>query len=138
MKYPDGTTIRVGDLVWWDEGYFVGYVQVIAESEDEYEGWGLDTPHIFVSSVHPFDPTMLIGVGHPESCLADEGIGLLTAQEQSELERVRIRAFELIPHDLEYSFYSVITEVENLQLSRWVFTFYKDDVKVLKVAIPVK
>lgn len=138
MKYPDGTTIRVGDLIWWNEGECVGYIQVIAESENEYRRWGLDTPHIFLSNNHPFDPTMLIGVAYPESSMADDGIGLLTEQERSELERMRIRAFGLIPRDLAYSFYSVNTEVENFSLVRWVFAFYMDDVKVLGIEVPVK
>lgn len=28
MQYPSGQEVRVGDLIWWDEGHHVGFVNV--------------------------------------------------------------------------------------------------------------
>jgi hypothetical protein len=139
MKYPDGSTIQVGDLIWWDEGYCVGYVQVIAESKDEYGSWGLDAPHIFVSNVHPFDPTIHTGVGYGESFLADDGIGLLTLEERVQLEQATSQALERVAADLAYSTYSVFTDVRDCKLVGWAFAFRKDDGTELKrITVPVK
>ena len=118
----DDSTIQVGDLIWWDEGYCVGYVQAVAESKNEYGSWGLDAPHIFVSNTHPFDPTMHIGVGYGESILADDGIGLLTLEERVQLEQATSQAHERAA-DLEYSTYSVFTDVRDCKLCRVGFHF---------------
>ena len=138
MNYPDGPTIRVGDLVWWDEGFCVGYVQVIAECKSDYEDWGLQAPHIFVSNSHPFDSTLRTGVGYPEACLRDEGIGLLTTDERIQLDEATNRAHDLFARDLDYSTYAVTTDVQSCQLAGWFFTFYKDGKELKKVRVPVK
>ena len=91
MKYPDGSPINVGDLVWWNEGSCVGYVQVIAESEAEYVGWGLDSPHVFLSNIHPFSPGSNIGVAYPEACLKDEGVAPLIGEDRIRLDRASHR-----------------------------------------------
>jgi hypothetical protein len=137
VRYPGGSTIRVGDLVWWDEGYCVGYVQVVAESKEEYEGWGLRCPHIFVSNRHPFDPTLGTGVAYDVACFEDEGIGLLTPEERNGLEQAAAKAqmnLKANPDDLTYA---VTTEVQNCQQTAWIFTFMKDDEEVEVVKIPV-
>lgn len=81
MKYPEGQNIKIGDLVWWDEGVCVGHIQVIAESKEDYESWGLSEPHIFVDNDHPFDSSIGIGIAHNHGCLENEGIGLLGKNE---------------------------------------------------------
>src|SRR4051812_37227185 len=88
MQYRDGSPIRVGDLIWWDEGCCVGHVQAVAESPEEYAAWGLDSPHVFVSNSHPFDPSVTSGVAYPATLLEDDGIGPLSAEERGEFERV--------------------------------------------------
>jgi hypothetical protein len=138
MKYPDGSMIQVGDLIWWDEGLCVGYVQVIAESKSDYAAWGLQAPHIFVSNTHPFDSTLLSGVSYPETCLKDEGIGLLTSDERIQLDKASARASDLVGVDLDYSTYSVTADVQNRQLAGWFFTFYKDGKELKKVKVPVE
>lgn len=97
MTYPDGSQIHVGDLIWWDEGLCVGYVQAIAESREDYESWGLDSPHIFVSNRHPFDPSLATsgGVAYGASFLEDDGIGPLSAVERLEFERATQLALSL-------------------------------------------
>jgi len=119
MTYPDGSQIQVGDLIWWDEGLCVGYVQAIAESREEYGSWGLDSPHIFVSDRHPFDPSLATsgGIGYPASLLEDDGIGSLSAAERLEFERAK----KLALAGRSYSCYSVTTHVEDCTIKSWVF-----------------
>ncbi|MGC9944729.1 MAG: hypothetical protein ABSE48_23145 [Verrucomicrobiota bacterium] len=138
MKYPDGSTIQVGDLIWWDEGLCIGYVQAIAESKEEYASWGLDTPHIFVLNSHPFDPAIASGVAHDEACLKDEGIGLLKPQQRIEFEQATVKALGLVATGLDYSTYSVTTDVKNRQFTGWVFTFYKGRKELERIRIPAK
>jgi hypothetical protein len=135
MKYPNGSMIQFGDLIWWDEGHCVGYVQVIAESNSEYESWGLDAPHIFVSNNHPFDAALLTGVAHDEACFKDEGIGPLTADEHVRLRQAIDTACESVA-GLEYSTYSITTDVQHCQLVGWCFTFYQDSKELRKVRVP--
>ena len=106
MKYPvqysngqEPKQIRVGDLVWWNEGVCVGFVQELMEEPSDYERWGLDGPSIAFTNLHPFeanddkrkqhvdDEITGATVVHPlnNQHLEDEGIGLLTPHEQSEL-----------------------------------------------------
>ena len=139
MKYPDDASIRVGDLIWWNEGNCVGYVQQVAESKEAYVSWGLDAPCIFVSNTHPFDPQMHTGVCYDESVLEDEGIGLLTFEERVQLERATFQAHERVAADLEYSTYSVFTDVLDGKLVGWVFAFSKDDgTELTRITVPAR
>ena len=83
MKYPDGTSVNVGDHIWWNEGTCVGFVGTIIEGKDDEEAWGLDEPHILISGYHPMDPDDAGWVAYPPSDFADEGIGRLTVEEES-------------------------------------------------------
>lgn len=136
MRYRDGTTVRVGDLVWLNGGTELGYVQVVAESKEEYEGWGLSSPHIFVANLHPFDPTIKTGIAHAEESLNDEGIGLLTAVESAEFRHATDRAFEPVVPDRVGDRYSVKTDIRQCQVVGWVFTFFRDDKPVQTVRVP--
>ena len=138
MKYPDGSTIQVGDLIWWDEGNCVGFVQVIAESKVDYENWGLNAPHIFISNTHPFDAALLTGVAHDLACLKDEGIGLLTADERIQLAQATEQARGLVAGNVDFSTYSVTTDVQHCHLVGWFFTFYKYEEELKKIRVPVK
>ena len=138
MKYPDGSMIQFGDLIWWNEGHCVGYVQVIAESKEEHVGWGLEQPHVFVSNVHPFNPTIQSGVAYPESCLAEEGIGLLTPEERVQLDEAAAQAHQLVGADLKYSTYHVLTQVLDGKLTGLVFRYLKEDgTELERVTVPV-
>ena len=138
MTYPDGSRIRVGDLIWWDEGLCVGYVQAIAESKEEYESWGLAAPHIYVSNTHPFDPATRDEVGYPMSALEDDGVGLLSPEERGEFEEATAEAHSLAVSDLDGLIYSVTTEVQKCELVDWIFTFIKDRRVVEVIRIPAK
>ncbi|RYD85622.1 MAG: hypothetical protein EOP84_01950 [Verrucomicrobiaceae bacterium] len=117
MKYPDGKVIHVGDLIWWNEGSCIGFIQSIAESKREYEAWGLDRPHLFLSMIHPFDPNEKSGIAHDETCLVDEAIGLLTEAEALDLSEATTKA------GITESGYSVYPEYENGRMTHWRFEF---------------
>ena len=136
MIYPDGSTIRVGDLIWWDEGLCIGYVQAIVESKEEYKSWGLDAPHIFLSNTHPFDSKITSGVCYNRASFDDEGIGLLNPEERKEFDQAILRAKKSVVAD--YSTYAVTTEIQHSQQIGWIFTFFKDGKEVEVIKIPVQ
>jgi hypothetical protein len=105
MKYPkeyslgdEPQEVRVGDLIWWNEGVCVGFVEEVMEERSDYESWGLDEPSIALTNLHPFAAneskhkqhigfvtsggTFVIALED----LEDEGIGLLSDHERSELD----------------------------------------------------
>lgn len=87
MKYPDGTPVRVGDHIWWNEGTSIGFVQTIVEGKADQKAWGLDEPHILISGYHPRDPDDAGYVAYPASDFVDEGIERLTTSEEEMLAR---------------------------------------------------
>ncbi len=90
--------IRVGDLVWWNGGVCVGFVEEVMEAREDYERWGLTGPSIALTNLHPFEanerkhkqrigfPTNGGSVVYSADLLEDEGVGLLSCRERSELE----------------------------------------------------
>src|SRR5690606_22416582 len=91
MQYPDGLSISVGDLIWWNERTCVGYVHAVLEANDEYLAWGLDVPGIMLAIGHPFDPDEAT-VFYPAWSFEDEAVGLFTADEREELSEAAERA----------------------------------------------
>lgn len=151
MMYPDGSTIQVGDLIWWNEGCCTGYVQEIAESKEEYESWGLNAPHIFVSGTHPFDAASRNGIGYPETSFAAEAISRFTPEERielglatveahrlMELGLASVRAHSLAGIDSEHLIYTVDADVENCKRVGWVFTFIKGRKVAEVMKVPTK
>lgn len=137
MNYPDGSPVRVGDLVWWNGGACVGYVQGIAESPKEHETWGLDSPHIFLSNHHPFDPSIGSGIAYPETCFTGEGIGLLSDEEKGSLEAASLQAIASVTDGLNYSSCSVDAVVRENRQVGWKFTFHKNGTPVAETEIPL-
>ena len=73
MQYPDGATVLVGDLIWWNEGTKQGRVALIIDSEEKKVQWGLLEFGIFIS---PSESRELVpAVFYPADCFEDEGIG---------------------------------------------------------------
>jgi hypothetical protein len=136
MTYADGSTVGVGDLVWWNEGDCVGYVQVVAESKNDYESWGLTVPSIFLSNRHPFDRS-LGGVAYAQALFEEEGIGPLSTEDLNRLERATSEARRIATVDFDTSTYAVTTEVKNCQQVGWIFTLFRDgrEAQVVKVAV---
>jgi len=85
MNYPDGTTVNLGDHIWWNEGNSIGFVRIIIDGKNDEKIWGFDEPHILISGYHPKDPTDAGYVAYPPSNFADEGIERLTPEEEEQL-----------------------------------------------------
>ena len=137
MKYPDGTVVQVGDLVWWDEGACLGYVQLILESPADYEAWGLDEPGIMICGSHPFDPEVT-GVYHSADSLEDEGVGLLSGPEHLELEEALGQAKTRSHVGFEGHRYAIQIRVEDGIFVEWIFRLFDLDVELEQIAIPTK
>ncbi len=105
MKYPNqysfGTEreeVRVGDLVWWNEGVCVGFIVEVMEWPEEYARWGLDQPSIALSNLHPFHANRVKHMQHiggvttggtvvnSADQMEEEGVGRLSDHERAELE----------------------------------------------------
>lgn len=138
MKYPEGQSIKIGDLVWWDEGACVGHIQVIAESKEDYESWGLSEPHIFVDNDHPFDSSIGIGIAHNHGYLEDEGIGLLNIEEVARLESAKDAAMKNAKSDFTKYNYSVLTECVNSKMVCWIFILKSGDSVIEEIRVPWK
>jgi hypothetical protein len=92
MKYPkqyslgsEPEEIRVGDLVWWNEGTCVGHVRWIWESERDGDYSWADTegPPIFLSNKHPYQVgTEPEGVIHDESWAMSEAKGRVAPEHR--------------------------------------------------------
>lgn len=82
MQYPDGTEIRIDDLIWADEGIQIARIVGIFETAEEYAAWDetgpciLYTQDIFSTAGGSSTPFCL-----PASLLEQEGIGTLTPDE---------------------------------------------------------
>lgn len=131
MVYPDSNTVTVGDLIWWNEGSCVGYVQSVADSEEEFEAWGLDRSHLFLANVHPFDPHEKSGVAYDQGCLADEGIALLSSEEQADLERAVAEA------GIGNRIFRVFADIHYGKMTHWRFGSYPPNPASPPIRIPI-
>ena len=105
MRYPkqyalddEPEEVRVGDLIWWNEGVCIGFVEEVMGERTDYESWGLDEPSIALTNLHPFAANAVKHKQHMGFLttggsavyglddLEDEGIGLLSDHERSEFE----------------------------------------------------
>lgn len=74
MLYPDGRTIKIDDLIWYDEGERIGKVSAVIADKNDLESWGVTEVGIFISC----DTTKSeMDIFTPLSLLEDEGIGLI-------------------------------------------------------------
>ena len=73
MKYPDGQSVKIGDLIWWDEGTAIGRVARIIDAESQLKEWGLEEYGIFISC-DPDSNELSCDVFHPYRLFEDEGI----------------------------------------------------------------
>jgi hypothetical protein len=157
MKYPElysngqePKKICVGDLVWWDEGVCVGFVEEVMEEQSDYEGWGLDEPSIAFTNLHPFEAnnnkhkqhiggvmsggTVVHSLDNQE--LEDEGIGLLTQHERSELTWAITEAKSKI--DPKYGNYpyciSALMDMERGE-EDWHFHFMGHECEIIQAVV---
>ena len=159
MKYPreysldsEPKEIRVGDLVWWNEGVCIGFVENLIEDERDREDNDMDESGIAFTNLHPFEANKLkhkqhIGfvsnggtVIYPESVLEDEGIGLLTEYERSELNWAISTAKEAVsPEHRELPFCVTAVMNQNRREEDWVFHFVDRECQIIEsVAFPFR
>ena len=130
MKYPDGKALQVGDLVWWNEGACVGFVQWIWDpSRDGGFSWAkTNGPPVFILNRHPYEASDgPDGVMHDECSLGDEGVGLLSEKDLDELQS----ATELARSRSRVGFggrhYAVQARSEDCQMIEWHFLIFEGD-----------
>jgi len=155
MKYPkeyslgaEPQEIRVGDLVWWNEGVCVGFIEKVIESRKDYESWGLEEPSVALTNLHPFDANerkhkQHIGfvssggtVLNSEDQLKDEGVGLLSSHERSELEWAITEAKRRVApehHDTPYCV-SAVMDMDRLE-EDWHFHFVDHECQVVDTVV---
>lgn len=159
MKYPkeyslcaEPEEIHVGDLIWWNEGVCVGYIQGVMEVREDYERWGLDEPSIALTNLHPFDANeqkhkQNIGfvtnggtVVNSENQLEDEGIGLLSPHERSELKWAISEAKRRVTPKHRDASYCVSAVMDMYRREEdWHFYFVDHECRVLDtVVIPFR
>jgi hypothetical protein len=148
MRYPEGKTIQVGDLVWWNEGVCVGFVEEIMETQVEFESWGLSEPSLAFTNLHPFEANQTkhkqhIGnvitggtVVNSESQIEDEGIGLLTEHERAELEWAIHHAKSIVAEEVSTLPFCVAARMDMDRTEEdWHFHFVDKECKVVATAV---
>ena len=135
MKYPDGTDIKVRDLIWWSEGTLVGHVQEIAESEEEFQSWGLDEPALFVGNRLPYDPASE-GASYAPRHLEGEGVGKLNEAEIIEYDEAILRAKAISPEKWNGRWYAVELRFERGKGSEWIFLLHGGWDVIERIAVP--
>lgn len=155
MRYPnqyalrdEAKEIRVGDLVWWNEGVCIGFVVAVMEGRDEYESWGLNEPCIALTNLHPFEANEATHKQHigfvtnggtivcPLNDLENEGIGLLTEHERAELDWAiaEAKARAAVAHrDLPLCV-SAVMDMER-HAEDWIFHFVDGECRILETVV---
>ena len=95
MKYCDGSTISLRDLVWWDEEDSIGRIIDIWETKEQCEKWGAEEPGIAIC--YDGSETGGLFVGCPQRAFAEEGIRRLTDEEEIEVGVVLKNVREFSP-----------------------------------------
>ena len=132
MYYPDGIKIKISDLIWWNEGICVGFVQEIIKTKQDLETWGLITPSLAVSNLHPFNlnnPLTIVD----ESDIAGEGIGLLTKNEIQIFEKILTQAKSKVSKETKKLHFFVTVKYDPQQdLQKWLILFVNDDYETVE------
>jgi len=136
MHYPDGTSVQAGDLIWWDEGNCVGFVQEIIETEADQCKWGIAQPHISIGG-HPYRPAATGFVTCAESLFADEGIGRLTADVCAQLRKAIEHAQVQAGVDLSIVDFVVQTEVRDGVQTAWLIRIKQSGEERGTIRVPV-
>ncbi len=121
MLYPDGTSVQAGDLIWWDEGHCVGFVQEVIETETDRRKWGLAHPYISIGG-HPYKPAAPGFVVCAASDFVDEGIGRLIDDDSVHLDAAIQHAQAEARFDLSAIGFVVQTEVRDGIQVAWLIT----------------
>jgi len=127
MNYPNGGEIKVGDLIWWNGGYAIAYIQSLLEAQEELNEWGLEEPHLFLANIHPFDPTSVAGIGYPQSFLEEDGVRLLTEAERETLAAATAEASQATDIDFTAVPHSIGLEDTENEGREWVFSLIEGE-----------
>ena len=131
MKYPEGQEITVGDLVWFDEGSCIGFIESIQGSTS-----------VTLNNVHPFAECLSMdkyvlpepGFGGrivlKESEFYDDGLGLLSEIERNDFYKAYTKAKSHTNSDFSLTIARTIHEKD---IWYWVFIFCDIDFKELSV-----
>ena len=76
MNYVDGSVMKVGDLIWWNEGCNRGRVALILETAEDLAEWGLRNYGFFISTDEHSENLKCVVYYH-ETDIEDEGIALI-------------------------------------------------------------
>ena len=146
MTYPSeyalikGEVIKIGDLIWYNEGVGVGFVYDIITTPEE---WGLEDSEtgIMIQSLHPLQtkekehsPGLYF---NSESLLEDEGVGRLTGHEINELNHaisIALEEFNSLDPIYTVSAYKDMTTEEEC----WHIRFFKENKISIEMKIPFR
>ena len=86
MTYLDGTTVKLGDLVWWDEENAIGRISDILETKEQCaDCLGVEDPGVLIC----YDGSDGgLSTGYSRRAFDEDGIRPLTTEEKAEVERV--------------------------------------------------
>lgn len=136
MLYPDGSSVQAGDLIWWDEGHCVGFVQEVIETEAELFQWGVTHPHLSIGG-HPYRPGAPGFLVCPASEFADDGVGRLTDEDRTSLNRAIEHALGQAKVDLSTVDMVVQTEASDNVQTAWLITVNPTGEESVIIRVPV-
>ncbi|MBK1884594.1 hypothetical protein JIN85_19415 [Luteolibacter pohnpeiensis] len=155
MRYPkqyalgdEPEEVRVGDLIWWNEGVGVGFIEEVIEERSDFEAWGIDKPSIALSNLHPFAANEAkhkqhIGFAATGGSVVqalddqeDDGIGLLSDHERSELEGAITEArSKVTPFHRDLPFcVSAVMDMERRE-EDWHFHFVDREYQIIETVV---
>ena len=129
MLYPNGQEICKGDLVWWDEGISIGYVEAIVEDDSESN----EPAHVLICR-HPFRENYDSGERIYESEFVDEGFGLLSDEEANDFRRAEKVAIAQTTTPY-VSRYDVTAHWREHNVVAWLF-YFDGPTKLTPVEVP--
>ena len=148
MNYPNGKEMRVGDLVWWNEGVCVGFVEEIITDPMDFGNWHVDGPSIALTNLHPFEANQIkhkqhigyVATGgttvYPESTIKDEGIGLLSENERREFDWATSQAKERVSDVIAELPFCVCAHLDMERKEEdWHFHFVDQECKVVESVV---
>lgn len=150
MRYPEGETVQVGDLIWWNEGVCIGFVLEVTETESECAAMDLDDPGILVTNLHPYEANLTADkcrLPHPcaggrcrmpLNLFEDEGIGLLSEHEKEAFYHALSTARSEVTPELRLCPFCARAELDQAKGEKdWYFDFLNEALEIVEtIRIP--
>ena len=123
MNYPDGSTVKLGDLVWWDEENSIGRIVGVHETKEECANWGVGDPGVAIC----YDGSVTGGlfIGYPQRAFADEGIRRLTSAEECDVNNV-VQAARLYSSEKSDEITAGLFRKKGNNVERWNVVFFRN------------